>query len=173
MFVLPFLLYAYMNQENFSTFLNTSGLTEWSESLPLWLQTTSMPSLTLPLWLQTTSMPSLTLPVWLQNTTMPTLVVPSSSDMAPYAVYYFLSGALLFLGSSYMILSRARYPDYRTIDGIATMSDFTKTNIMKYTDGKANRELVSLIETNGMEPEEFLNIFAGNRKRARYISETT
>lgn len=92
--------------------------------------------------------------------------------MAPYAVYYFLSGAMFFVGSAYMVLSTPT-TDYRALDGIATMSDFTKTHIMKPKSEKRNRELTRLLKSNGMESEEFLGIVLGNTKRPRYSSSTT
>ncbi len=151
MFVLPFLLYTYMTQQNFSTVLNTTAISEWSSTLPQWATPTQ----------------------WVSPTTLPTLTLPSTLDMTPYAVFYFLSGAVFFLGSAYMILSAPRSPSFTAIDGIATMSDFTKTNVMHYlNERKPNRELIALIETNGMRPEEFLNILATN-KRARRASNST
>ncbi len=93
--------------------------------------------------------------------------------MAPYAVYYFLSGAMFFVGSAYMVLSTQQPRDYRALDGIATMSDFTKTHIMKPKSEKRNRELTRLLKSNGMESEEFLGIVLGNTKRPRYSSSTT
>jgi hypothetical protein len=147
MFILPFLLYTY--QQNFSSPLTTT-FSQWNSfSLPQWVSPTQ----------------------WLQNTTLPSL--PTNSDMAPYALYYFLSGAMFFLGSAYMVLSVPLVHDYKAVDGIATMSDFTKTNIMKTKNEKPNRELIALVETNGIESEEFLTILSGNRKRSRYFSPTT
>lgn len=87
---------------------------------------------------------------------MPSLVLPSTPDMTPYAVFYFLSGAIFFLGTACMLMSSA--PRTPAIDGIVSLSDFTKNY-------KPSRELVGLLESNGMDAEEFLNIFAGNSKR--------
>lgn len=137
-----------MSQQNFSYVLNTTAFSEWTPSLPMWAKTTTM--------------------------TMPNIVLPSTSDMTPYAVFYFLSGAVFFLGSAIMILGSRRSSEYIAIDGIATMSDFTKTNIMKYmNDYKPSRELVALVESNGMDAEEFLNIVSGNVKRHRRPSAST
>jgi hypothetical protein len=145
MFVLPFLLYTYMTQQNFSTLLNTTSISEWTS----------------------------TFPTWVSPPTLESLKLPSTPDMAPYAFLYFLSGAMFFLGSAFMMCSSNQAPRYAAIDGIATMSDFTKTNVLKYMNQKPNRELVDLIETNGMDPEEFLMILGGTRKRTRYSSPST
>ena len=151
MFVLPFLLYTYMTQQNFSTVLNTTAISEWSSTLPPWANPTQ----------------------WSTPSAIQSLTLPNTPDMMPYAVFYFLSGAVFFLGSAYMILSAPRSPSFSAIDGIATMSDFTKTNVMDYlNEHKPNRELIALVETNGMRPEEFLYILAGN-KRARRASNST
>ncbi len=148
-----------MSQQNFSTVLNTTAISEWSSTLPQWANPTQ--------WAYPTQWSSPTV-------SMPSLTLPSTPDMMPYAVFYFLSGAMFFLGSAYMVLSTSsRSPSFAAIDGIATMSDFTKTNVMDYlNEVKPNRELIALIETNGMRPEEFLNILAGN-KRARRASNST
>ena len=141
-----------MSQQNFSSVLNTTAISEWSSTLPQWANPTQWSS-------PTVSMPSLTL--------------PNTPDMMPYAVFYFLSGAMFFLGSAYMIYSGPRAPSFTAIDGIATMSDFTKTNVMDYlNEHKPNRELIALVEANSMRPEEFLNILAGN-KRTRRASNST
>ena len=118
-----------------SYILNTTAFSEWSPSFPQWAKTT----------------------------TMPNLVLPSTPDMTPYAVFYFLSGAIFFLGSAWMILSTAPRTSVR--DGIGSLSDFTKNS-------KQNRELIGLLESNGMDAEEFLNIFAGTHKRRR-VSQST
>jgi hypothetical protein len=150
MFVLPFLLYTYMNQQNFSNYINTTTIADWT---PQWFTQTH--------WASPTQWSS------------PSFSLPSTPDMNQYAFFYFLSGAIFFLGSSYMVLSATREPNY-ALDGIATMSDFTKTNVMNYMkDHKPNRELIALLESNGMDAEEFLNIFAGKNKRPRRVSTSS
>lgn len=152
MFVLPFLLYTYMTNQTVSSFFNASSWADASQ----WVAP-SFSSLTLPFSSPTTSLP-----------------VTSAPDMTPYAVYYFLTGAMFFLGSAYMILSSHRDPQFTALDGIATMSDFTKTNVMNYiSDYKPNREILALVTSNGMDAEEFLNILAGNSKRPHRVPSTT
>ncbi len=88
-------------------------------------------------------------------------------DTLPLATFYFLSGALFFLGTACMLLPRA---NDRAIDGIATMSDFTKTNYRRQLmddDYSYNRELRSLIHTNGMEFDELIHRMMGSMKRTR------
>lgn len=151
MFVLPFLLYTYMSEQNFSSMLNTTTISEWSSSLPQWTSPTH----------------------WVSPTTLPTITLPSTPDLTPFAVFYFLSGAIFFLGSACMVLSAPRSPSLTALDGIATMSDFTKTNLRKHlNESKPNRELVSLVETNGMPMEELLKILASG-KRTRRASDST
>ena len=81
---------------------------------------------------------------------------------------------MFFVGTAYMLLSSNRDQKFTAVDGIATMSDFTKTNVMKYmNEYKPKRELVALISSNGMDAEEFLNILAGNNKRSHCVPSTT
>jgi hypothetical protein len=158
MFVLPFLLYTYMSQQNFSTVLNTTAISEWSSSLPQWANPTQ--------WAYPTH--------WVSPTTLPTITLPPTPDITPYAVFYFLSGAVFFLGSAYMVLATPRSPSFTALDGIATMSDFTKTSLRKHLDDfKPSRELATLIKSNGMTPEEFLDIILNNHKRVRRSSTST
>jgi hypothetical protein len=141
MFVLPFLLYTYMNQQNFSNSINTTAIADWT---PQWFTQTH----------------------WSSPTTfrLPEVQTP---DMNQYAIFYFLSGAILFLASGYMTLSARHQPTF-ALDGIAKMSDFTKTNNMNsMRDYVPKRELIALLESNGMDAEEFLSIFAGKNKRTR------
>jgi hypothetical protein len=167
---LAFLLYTYMSQQNYSTTFNTTTISEWTSSLPQWSSPTGFNTTTIADWTSTS------LPQWAYPSqwSSPPMVLPSTPDMMPYAVFYFLSGAMFFLGSAYMVLSTSsRSASFTAIDGIATMSDFTKTNVMDYlNEHKPNRELIALVETNGMRPEEFLYILAGN-KRARRASNST
>lgn len=89
-------------------------------------------------------------------------LLPSTRDMSPWAVYYFLSGALFFFASAFIIAPRSN--QYKAIDGIASMSDFTKTK-QRYQNYKPNREVMNLVESNGMEFDDLLSRLASNRKR--------
>lgn len=161
MFILPFLLYTYMSQQNFSNYINETVISDWTSSSSQWFtpsQWVSPAMATIPT-METVSQWFTPVSEWLS----PKLTLPSTPDMAPYAAAYFLSGAMFFLGSTYMLLSARQAPSFAAIDGISTMSDFTKTRIMKYMDEKPSRELVALISSNGMKPEEFLNILSTKR----------
>jgi hypothetical protein len=88
-------------------------------------------------------------------------------DMTPFATFYLLSGAVFFLGSAWMLLPR----NDRAIDGIATMSDFTKTSLRRHYEddskGFYNRELRSILRSNGMEIDELIYRMSGTVKRSR------
>jgi hypothetical protein len=131
-----------MNQQNFSNYINTTTIADWT---PQWFTQTH----------------------WSSPTTfrLPEYQTP---DMNQYAIFYFLSGAIFFLGSACMVLSAPRSPSFTALDGIAKMSDFTKNNGMNsMRDYVPKRELIALLESNGMDAEEFLTIFAGKNKRSR------
>jgi hypothetical protein len=89
-------------------------------------------------------------------------------DMTPFATFYFLSGAVFFLGTAWMLLPR----NDKAIDGIATMSDFTKTSLRRRLEedhkGYYNRELRSILRTNGMEIDELIYRMSGAVKRSRH-----
>ncbi len=127
-------------------------------------------------WMNTTLptyfMDRTTLPAfWMNNMTWVTPPSPMDPkvDLTPFAVFYFLTGATFFLGTACMMLPR--YND-RALDGIATMSDFTKTSLRRQLDdddtGRPfSRELRSLVHENGMEFDEFVNRMMGTIKRNR------
>lgn len=76
-------------------------------------------------------------------------------------------GAVFFFGTACMLLPRK---NDRAIDGIATMSDFTKTSLRRQldeTEKPYNRELQSIMDNNGMEFGELINRMMGITKRTR------
>ena len=116
-------------------------------------------------WIKTT-LPEFELKEWKWHTLPPSPMDPRI-DMTPYATFYFLMGAVFFLGTACMLLPRK---NDRTIDGIATMSDFTKTSLRRQLDEMDkpyNRELQSIIDSNGMEFGELVNRMLGITKRTR------
>ena len=155
-----------MTQQNFSNYINLNTnmttLANWTSSLPQWVTQTQWSSPTH--WVSPTiSSQWVSASQWFSSPISSESSSPSNSDMAPYALYYFVSGAMFFLGTAYMLLSSSRNRGFAEIDGISTMSDFTKTRIMKYMNEKPNRELIALISSNGMKPEEFINILSKKR----------
>ena len=99
---------------------------------------------------------------------MPTMSATTSIPQEAWAIYYFVSGAVFFLASALILAPKS---NYQPIDGISTMSDFTKTKLRRYiNESKPNREVMNLVESNGMEFEEFLNRLVGNKKRSRRSS---
>lgn len=145
-----------------SNYMNTTELPSWS-SIRESISTFNASSYTFPIptlsFTQTLPLP----PISLQT-----------PDMTPYAVFYFLSGAAFFLGTAWLLLSNAQSDRDRALEGIATMSDFTKTKMRYSLDYVPSKEVINLIQENGMEFEEFLNRLAGTRKRARRpVSEST
>ncbi len=140
MFVLPFLLYTYFANNQTFTIPDSSTMLSWMNL-------------------------NVTHPDYFHWMTPSTKFLPAPTttyDMTPYAVGYFLMGAVFFLASACMILP-SKNENFSAIDGIATMSDFTKSK----SHGKPNRELRSLIHENGMPFDEFIHRMTGNLKRAR------
>jgi hypothetical protein len=111
--------------------------------------------------------------VWLSSSTYTAWVPPPMDpkvDTLPLATFYFLSGAVFFLGTAWMLVSTNKNR-YDAIDGIATMSDFTKTSLKREYYGDSsypyNRELRSILRSNGMDIDELIYRMSGTVKRLR------
>lgn len=114
-------------------------------------------------WLQDTP-----LPVYLQNVSMPK--IPSLN-----VLYFVTATTALFFLMTASLLSDSRNTRYEEIDidEMSSLNGFTKMKKRKSQVKETNRELVSLIRGNGMEPEEFLTILFGQRQRqSRRMSHT-
>jgi hypothetical protein len=152
MFLLPFLVYTYLTNSNMSM-PDTSYVMSW-------MNTTANS------FFINTSLPSFSMND-IKWTTLPPSPMDPRIDMTPFATFYFLSGAVFFLGSAWMLLPR----NDRAIDGIATMSDFTKTSLRRHYEddskGFYNRELRSILRSNGMEIDELIYRMSGTVKRSR------
>jgi hypothetical protein len=152
MFLLPFLVYTYLTNSNMSM-PDTSYMMSW-------MNTTANS------FFINTSLPSFSMDD-IKWTTLPPSPIDARIDMTPLATFYFLSGAVFFLGSAWMFLPRYD----RAIDGIATMSDFTKTSLRRHYEddskGFYNRELRSILRSNGMEIDELMYRMSGTVKRSR------
>jgi hypothetical protein len=175
MFLLSVLAYMYLTNTTIPM-PDTSYVTSW-------MNTTSslLPSSLSSFWMNSStpsfvssSFPSSVHSSWFQNATW--MTPPSPMDpkvnMLPFATLYFLSGAVFFLGTAVMMLPRNNNNNnYKAIDGIATMSDFTKTSLRRKfdreSDQQMSRELRSLIHDNGMEFDEFVHRMMGSMKRNR------
>jgi len=145
MFILPFLLYTYLINPNMSM-PDTSYLTSMMSNI-----TTNAQG-----WLYSAP----------QALHFPDPMDPKV-DTLPLATFYFLTGAVFFFGTACMLAPRR---SDRAIDGIATMSDFTKTSLRRHFDEKNepyNRELRSILHSNGMEFDELIHRMLGNIKRTR------
>jgi hypothetical protein len=108
-----------------------------------------------------------TFPTIYKNISYPTTFQTFEVSESPWAVYYFLSGALFYFATAWILMSKPN--EFQAIDGVASMSDFTKTKLRQQisSEYKPKREIMNLVESNGMDFEEFLNRMVGNTKRRR------